>query len=70
VEFEAETYGENVLWIYTQNKKYLNESIELANYMVPYTFYVTPKTNTKLVFQDAQGMGDINIWRIDVELVK
>lgn len=70
VDFEAETYGENTLFIYTQNKKYLNQSIKLADYMIPYTFFFTPKTDTHLVFEDAQGMGDINIWRIDVEEVK
>lgn len=70
VDFEAETYGENTLLIYTQNRKYLNKSIKLADYMVPYTFLFTPATDTHLVFEDAQGMGDINIWRVSVEEIK
>jgi hypothetical protein len=70
VSFDAETYGENGLLLYTQNKNYLNQFISLTGDWVHYEYSFYAKTNTRVVFEDLQSMGDINIKNISVELVK
>lgn len=66
IRFDAETYGENALLVYAQNKKYLNEVLPLIQEWQHYDFTITPKTNTHVVFEDSQQMGDINIKNISV----
>jgi hypothetical protein len=70
VSFDAETYGENVLLLYTQNKSYLNQFLPLTGDWAHYEYTFYAKTNTRVVFEDLQSMGDINIKNIRVELVK
>lgn len=70
VSFDASTYGENVLLVYAQNKSYLNEFIELPyGHYNHYEFTFYAKTNTKVVFEDLQKMGDIFVKNIKVERV-
>lgn len=70
ISFDAETYGENILLVYAQNKKYLNEFLPLTQEWQHYSYTITPKTNTHVVFEDLQSLGDINIKNINVELVE
>jgi hypothetical protein len=70
ISFDASTYGENVLLVYAQNKNYLNEFIPLSQEWQHFEFTIIPKTNTHVVFEDLQQMGDINIKNIRVELIK
>jgi hypothetical protein len=70
ISFDASTYGENVLLVYAQNKNYLNEFIPLSQEWQHFEFTIIPKTNTHVVFEDLQQLGDINIKNIRVELIK
>lgn len=71
VSFDAAVAGsENVLLLYTQNRSYLNEFIQLGESTKHYEFTFYAKTNTKVVFEDLQHFGDINIENISIVLVK
>jgi hypothetical protein len=70
ISFDAETYGENVLLLYTQNKSYLNEFIPLTQEWQHFEYTITPKANTHVVFEDLQSLGDINIRNISIVKVK
>jgi hypothetical protein len=70
INFDAETYGENVLLVYAQNKSYLNEFITLTQEWQHFEFTITPKTNTHVVFEDLQHLGDINLKNITIVEVK
>jgi hypothetical protein len=70
ISFDAETYGENVLLVYAQNKSYLNGFIPLTQEWQHFEFTITPKTNTHVVFEDLQYLGDINLKNINIVEVK
>jgi hypothetical protein len=70
ISFDAETYGENVLLVYAQNKNYLNEFLPLTQEWKHFEYTIKPKTDTHVVFEDLQHLGDINLKNINVTEVK
>jgi hypothetical protein len=71
VSFDAAVAGsENVLLVYAQNRNYLDEFIPLTEGYQHYEFSLYAKTNTKVVFEDLQKLGDIYIKNIKVERVE
>jgi hypothetical protein len=70
ISFDAETYGENVLLVYAQNKNYLNEFLPLTQEWQNFEYTIKPKTDTHIVFEDLQHLGDINLKNINVTEVK
>jgi hypothetical protein len=66
VSFDAQTYGENVLLVYAQNRNYLDEFIPLTGEWQHFEYTIAPKTDTHVVFEDLQSLGDINIRNIQI----
>jgi hypothetical protein len=67
LDFEASSSTQNTLLLYTQNRSYLDKSIKVDNWARTYTFIFTPKTNTKFVFEDAQGLGNIKLNNVRIQ---